>query len=84
MKLNVKAFALAGGIVWGGAILLVSIGNLVSPEYGVNYLELVSSVYPGYTPFTGGGSVAIGTIYGFVDGAIGGLIFAWIYNALAR
>jgi len=84
MKLNLKAFALAGGIVWGGVILMVSVCNLVWPGYGVNFLELVSSVYPGYTPFTGVGSVIIGTLYGVVDGGIGGLIFVWLYNALAR
>ena len=84
MKLNLKAFVLAAGIVWGGVILLVSIANLISPEYAVGFLEVIASVYPGFTPFTGVGSVVIGTLYGFVDGSIGGLIFVWLYNALAK
>jgi hypothetical protein len=84
MKLNLKAFVLAAGIVWGGAVFLVSIANLFWPEYGVAFLELVASIYPGYTPFTGVGSVVIGTLYGILDGCIGGLIFVWLYNALAR
>ena len=84
MKLNIKALAIAAGLLWGGAILMVALGNLISPDYGVAFLSLVASVYPGYTPSTGVGSVVIGTVYGFVDGAIGGLIFGWLYNALAK
>ena len=84
MKLNIKALALAAGLLWGSAMLMVALGNLVSPDYGVAFLSLVASVYPGYTPSTGVGSVVIGTVYGFVDGAIGGLIFGWLYNALAK
>ncbi len=28
--------------------------------------------------------VVIGTIYGTVDGLIGGAVFAWLYNQFAR
>lgn len=84
MKLNVKALALAAGILWGGVVLLVALCNMMWPPYGGAFLSLTASIYPGYTPGTGAGSLVIGTVYGFVDGAIGGLIFAWLYNALAR
>lgn len=84
MKLNVKAFTLAAGILWGGAILLIALGNLLWPDYGQAVLEWAASVYPGYTPSTGSGSVVIGALYGFVDGAVAGLIFAWLYNLLAK
>lgn len=83
MKLSLKAFALTAGILWGGSILLVSIGNLMWPPYGGAYLAFAASVYPGFEPGTGAGSVVIGTVYGVVDGAIAGLIFAWLYNKLA-
>lgn len=84
MKLSIKGVALAFGIVWGGAILLVAIGNLLWPPYGAAFLQWSASIYPGYTPGTGAGAVVIGTLYGFVDGLIGGAIFAWIYNLLAK
>ncbi len=84
MKLNVMATAIAAGLLWGAAILLVGIGNMVSPDYGSAFLALAASVYPGYTPSTGVGSVVVGSVYGLVDGAIAGLIFAWIYNAVSK
>lgn len=84
MKLSTKAFAITAGLFWGGAILLVGLVNLVSPDYGVAFLNLSASVYPGYEPMTGVGSVITGTLYGLVDGAIGGFIFAWLYNVLAK
>lgn len=83
MKFNISAFALATGLVWGSAILIVSIANMIWPMYGQAFLEMASSVYPGYSPGTGFGSVITGTLYGAVDGAIGGFIFAWLYNTIA-
>jgi hypothetical protein len=83
MKFQVTAFAIAAGLLWGGAILIVAIANLVWPDYGRGFLELAASIYPGYAPSGGLGSVVSGTLYGLVDGAIGGAIFAWLYNVLA-
>jgi len=83
MKLSVRAFALTAGIVWGGAVLSVGLVNLASPEYGKAFLELCSSIYPGYHAAPTIGSVVVGTLYGLVDGGIGGLVFAWLYNLFA-
>jgi len=82
MKLHVTALALAAGLLWGGAILLVALINLGAPVYGRAFLDLAASIYPGYHPGTGIGSVVLGTGYGLVDGTIGGAIFAWLYNLL--
>ena len=84
MRLNVTALALAAGLFWGGAILLVALANLVWRPYGRAFLDLTASIYPGYLPGTGIGSILTGTLYGLLDGAIGGAIFAWFYNVLAR
>lgn len=81
MRLSVKSLALSMGILWGAAVLLVGIANLIWPGYGVAMLELASSIYPGYS-IGGFGSVIVGAIYAFVDGAIGGSILAWLYNSL--
>ena len=83
MKFNVGALALAIGLFWGGSIFLVGIVNLVVPEYGRAFLLLAASLYPGYSGGTSFGQVIIGTLYGLVDGAIGGAIFAWLYNVLS-
>ncbi len=80
MKLSVKSIAIASGIIWGIVILLVGITNLAAPSYGNAFLDLLSSIYPGYQPGTGFYGVVICTLYGLVDAAIGGAVFAWLYN----
>jgi len=84
MRLNIFAFSVAAGLLWGGIVLMVAVANLVWPEYGVAFLELTASIYPGYAPGTGPGSVITGTLYGLADGTIGGAIFGWLYNGLSR
>ena len=83
MKLSIKALSLTSAIFWGGAILIVSSANLVFPAYGINFLEVISSIYPGYQSGEGLSSVIIGSIYGVVDAGIGAAIFAWLYNYFA-
>ena len=80
MGLNVKAFALAAGIVWGLAMLAVGMANMMWPEYGGSFLRVVSSIYPGHAHDGSVYQVVIGSLYGLVDALIGGAIFAWIYN----
>jgi len=80
MKLNIKAFALTCGLIWGFALffmawwLILLEGNNPEPC-------LLNRVYPGYT-MTPIGSV-IGMVWGFIDAGIGGAIFVWLYNLLA-
>ena len=82
MKLNIKALSLTIAIVWGGGILLVGLGNLMANTYGVAFLEVVASIYPGYQAASSLGDVIVGTLYGLVDGLIGGLLIGWVYNRL--
>ncbi len=83
MRFNITALAITTGLFWGAAILLVSLANLIWPEYGVALLDVAASVYPGYQAGTGIGSVIVGTLYALVDGAVAGAIFAWLYNFVA-
>ena len=82
MNLNVKAFGIAAGLLWGACVFLVGLCHLIWPGYGVAFLGSVSSIYPGYE-VGGFGSVIVGTLYGLVDGFIAGIILAWLYNKLA-
>lgn len=82
MRLNITAFAVAIALVWAGAILLVGTANLIWPPYGQAFLALAASIYPGYHADPCFGSVIVGTLYGFLDGGIGGFIFGWLYNFL--
>ena len=80
MKLSVRGLAIASGVLWALALLLVGMGNLVFPPYGEAFLRVMASVYPGYQLGTGTTGIAISTIYGLVDAAIAGAVFAWLYN----
>ena len=82
MRFSAKALAIAGAIVWGGAVLVVSLINLAVPTYGASFLHGISSVYPGFHASRTGLDVLVGTVYGIADGAAGGCIFAWLYNWL--
>ncbi len=83
MQLSVKGSALAIGIIWAGCIFLVGVVNLAAPSYGVAFLQMASSIYPGFHNSRTFLDVLVGTGYGFVDGGIGGAIIAWLYNCFA-
>ena len=83
MALNIRALTVAGAILWGGTFALVALANLLWPPYGDAVLALAASIYPGYHAHPGIGGVFIVTLYGLVDGAIGGAVLAWVYNRFA-
>ena len=80
MKLNVKAFALAFGLVWGLGLFILT-WWIIAFEGVTNEITVIGRLYRGYniSPL---GSV-IGLIWALVDGSIGGAIFAWLYNLIA-
>jgi hypothetical protein len=63
---------------------MVALANLIWPSYGRAFLELTASLYPGYQPGAGLGSVVTGTLYGLGDGAVSGAVFAWLYNLFTQ
>ena len=79
MHLNRKAFGLTVGLLWSGGLFSVALLNLIWSGYGVAFLDVVNAVYPGYHRGTAIG-LLVGPAYCFVDGFIGGWIFAWLYN----
>jgi len=83
MKLKISALSFAAGLFWGGAMLIVATANLIWPTYGRAFLDICASIYPGYVVGAGAGSIITGALYALVDGAIGGAIFAWLYNLFA-
>ena len=82
MKLDLKALGFTVGLMWSGAVLIVGLANLIWPSYGTSFLQVVASIYPGYHASGSFGDVVAGTLYALVDGAVGGLILAWLYNCL--
>ncbi len=83
MKLSIKGLALAFGISWGAGLFLWTLLNAVTDiEWGVDMLDLMVGMYPFYEVSVAGAFV--GLVAGFVDGAIGGALIAWIYNKFAK
>ncbi|HPQ81358.1 MAG TPA: hypothetical protein PLZ86_06495 [bacterium] len=79
--LNIKAFGLAGGIMWAvvGAwatiMALVGVGSAPFDLIDQFYLGWMMPSYPG---------IALNVVLCFVDGLIAGMIFAWLYNRFAK
>jgi hypothetical protein len=80
MKLSTRAMTISAGLVWAFAMLLAGLGHLLRPSFGTGFLTAMSSLYPGFHVARTGVSVLIGVLWGFVDGAIGGFIFARLYD----
>lgn len=80
MKLNVKAFALTCGIIWGLGLFMLT-WWIIAFDGSSTDITFIGRLYRGYT-ISPAGSV-IGLLWAFADGAIGGAIFAWLYNFIA-
>ena len=79
--MSIRSLALTAGIFGASTMFLLAwwlilIGNAEGPQ------TLLERIYIGYS-FTPLGSI-IGAVWGFVDWAIAGAIFAWLYNWINR
>lgn len=81
MKLNIKPFALASGIVSGISSLVVILFAVLT-ERGLQFLEMVAAFHPGYTPTVLG--AVISAIWMLIYGLIVGALFAFVYNFFAK
>ncbi len=84
MKIDVRALGFSLALLWGGAVFITGSANLIWPTYGIAFLEMLASVYPGYQGTASFGQVLVGTFSGLVDGFVGGLVLGWLYNFFAR
>lgn len=78
--LNVKRFGLAGGIVSGVLVFIISLVALSTGTFASEWLRVVSSIYPGFHPTLVGS--LLGLVYGFVHGLVVFGSVAWVYNKL--
>ncbi len=80
MKLSIKSFALASGILLAVIVFLSTI--FIMLKGGGEHLILLDKFFFGYSiSFLG---AIIGLIYAFIYGAILGALFAWIHNWFAK
>jgi hypothetical protein len=80
MKLNVKAFALTCGLVFGFGLFFLT-WWIIALDGATGEATFIGRIYRGYT-ISPGGSL-IGFCWAFFDWLIGGAIFAWLYNVIA-
>jgi hypothetical protein len=84
MTPSVKAITWSFAILWGACMLLAGLIHLADPSWGGAFLNMMSSIYPGADMERTIGRVLLGTVYGFVDGAVTGYTFAMLYRVLTE
>ena len=80
MKLNVKAFALACGLLWGIGLFILT-WWIIAFDGITGEVTFIGRLYRGYN-ISPVGSL-IGLAWAFVDGFICGAVFAWLYNLIS-
>ena len=80
MRFDIKALALTCGTIWGLGLFFITWWIIFFGD-AEGQRTFIGLVYRGYN-LSPAGSI-YGLIWGFADGAIGGAVFAWLYNILA-
>ena len=81
MQFNVKAMAVTIGLIGGLGLFCVT-WWIILFDGASSEPTIIGLVYRGYE-ISALGSL-IGLAWGLVDGAIGGAVFAWLYNLISR
>jgi len=81
MSLNIKAFSLTCGLLWGFGLFFIT-WWIILLEGITGEITLIGKVYLGYS-ISPVGSI-IGLLWGLVDGIIAGALLAWLYNKLSQ
>lgn len=79
---NVQKVALTGGVIWGLTLFGTTLANVYFGGYGTAFLNVWTSIYPGFTISVTGSFV--GLIYGFVDMYFGIYLINWVYKKLNK
>ena len=80
MKLNVRACAVAAGLLAGIGLFLFTWWVILF-EGVTNEPTIIAKVYRGYSISPLGSVIGLG--WALVDGAVVGALFAWLYNLLS-
>jgi hypothetical protein len=77
MKLNIKAAACTGAIVWGFGLFVLTWWLIMFNE-SLGDKTFIGKIYRGYEVTATGSFIGLG--WGLADGFVGGAIVAWVYN----
>ena len=80
MKLNIKAFALTCSLIWGFGLFGLT-WWIMAFEGQTGEVTFIGKIYRGFSITPLGSLIGLG--WALADGFVGGLIFAWLYNALS-
>ena len=80
MKLNIKAFALTCSLIWGFGLFALT-WWIMAFEGQTGDVTMIGKIYRGFSITPLGSLIGLG--WALADGFVGGLIFAWLYNALS-
>lgn len=80
MKLNVIAFGLTCGLIWGLGLFALT-WWIIAFEGQTEDPTVIGLVYRGFNVSAPGS--LIGLAWALPDGFVGGIIFAWLYNGIA-
>lgn len=80
MKLNIKAFALTCSLIWGFGLFVLT-WWIIAFEGATGEVTFIGKIYRGFSITPLGSLIGLG--WALVDGFIGGLIFAWLYNQIS-
>jgi hypothetical protein len=85
VRLSIIRLGFSLSIIFAFAVFSVGVVNLIWPNYGIEFLKMVDSIYPGYQFGKWGfGGVIVGTLYAGIDGFFVGVVLAWLYNLFYR
>ena len=80
-KFKILPTGLSLGILWALCIFFLGVGSSIWGT-AIDVVIFMGRFYVGFAPtFLG---VIIGTIWGFLDAFVGGILFAWLYNKLSE
>ena len=80
MKLNIKAFGLTCSLIWGFGLFALT-WWIMAFEGQTGEVTIIGKIYRGFSITPLGSLIGLG--WALVDGFVGGLIFAWLYNIIS-
>ncbi|NQT90241.1 MAG: membrane-associated protein [Candidatus Omnitrophica bacterium] len=81
-KIDVKASALAFGVLWAIYLIVIAVAAAIAPNYCDDMVVALGSKYIGYAATVPG--ALIGAAWGFVDAGVFGLLLALLYNKFLK
>ncbi|MEK9656846.1 MAG: hypothetical protein VW378_00520 [bacterium] len=77
MKLNPMSLGMAGGVLYGVFIFIITLLGVIS-GYGLAYINILAGLFPVYSvSFVG---AILGLVYGFILGFVLFYFLGYLYN----